>query len=197
MSFVEKAVTVLKNEGIILVPTDTHFAIAASPFCQSAMGKMGRLKVSLQEQAVTLCFSDAAKIWRWVDASHWQRAKVERCSQLFWPGALKITLPKKKDVLPLLDGGDHIALVCVKNRLLKEIIDAFDNPLAVIPATRAAEHERLVSFTLAREDVGDRVDLVVPSNSKNFCRQATTHISLLDDKVTVLRQGDLEINGFL
>ncbi|WP_435954995.1 L-threonylcarbamoyladenylate synthase [Dryocola sp. BD626] len=197
MSFIEKAVTVLRNEGVILVPTDTHYALAANPLCQHAMEKLAALQQTLRVDEMTYCFNEVSGIWRWIEVTPWQRLKIELLSQLYWPGALKMTLRRQRGVLPYSPAGDELSVVCVKNTLLRGIIAAFDHPLVVIPAASLAEKGPLVSFTLAREGLGDIVDLVVPSNSKNTCRQATTHISLLNDIVTLIRPGELDISDFL
>ena len=44
MSFIDKAITVLRNSGIILIPTDTHFALAADPYSPDAVEKLTLLK---------------------------------------------------------------------------------------------------------------------------------------------------------
>ncbi|TAT62428.1 hypothetical protein EGM92_16240, partial [Enterobacter cloacae] len=93
--------------------------------------------------------------------------------------------------------GDILPVVCVKNSQMRTIISRLGRPLVVIPAGYPQDEGDLVSFTLAREDMGDCVDLVVPSNCKNPSRTATTHISLLDDKVSILRHGELDISSLL
>ncbi len=194
MSFVEKAVTVLQNGGIILVPTDTHFALAASPFCPEAVDKMTMLKASLSVKEMTLCFCELTEIWPWVEVSQWQKGKLEALSRAYWPGTLKISLQKKPQSVIILEEGDMVSVVCVKNSQLRSIISLLQSPLMVIPAGSQQDTRNLVSFTLAREGMGDMVDLVVPSNSKNSNTTATTHISLEGDKVSILRSGDLDIS---
>ncbi len=194
MSFAEKAVTVLQNGGVILVPTDTHFALAVSPFCPEAVDKMTMLKASLSVKEMTLCFCELAEIWDWVEVSQWQKCKIETLSKSYWPGTLKISLQKKRLSTLMPDEGDVVSVVCVKNSQIRSIISLLNSPLIVIPAGSQQDTSDLVSFTLAREDMGDIVDLVVPSNSKNSNRTATTHISLLDDKISIIRSGELDIS---
>ncbi|RWR01434.1 hypothetical protein ED28_13145 [[Pantoea] beijingensis] len=197
MSFVDKATTVLRNSGTILIPTDTHFALAADPFCPDAVEKMTLLKTSLCAKELTFCFCDVADIWEWVDVSPWQRNKIETLSRACWPGPLKISLRKNPRATALVGTGAILPVVCVKNSQMRNIISRLGRPLVVIPAGYPQDENDLVSFTLAREDMGDIVDLVVPSNCKNPSRMATTHISLLDDKVSVIRHGELDISRFL
>ncbi|MBK4716657.1 MULTISPECIES: L-threonylcarbamoyladenylate synthase [Tenebrionibacter/Tenebrionicola group] len=194
MLFLDKAVAILQNGGIILVPTDTHFALAASPYCPEAVEKMVMLKSSLSVNEMTLCFCEMAEIWPWVEVSPWQKRKIEALSRAYWPGALKISLKKKKQSMFLPCEGDIVSVVCVKNRQIRSIISLLKGPLVVIPAGCQQNTSHLVSFTRAREYMGDMVDLVVPSNSKVSNKEATTHISLLDDKLSIIRHGEIEIS---
>ncbi len=197
MSFVDKAITVLRNSGTILIPTDTHFALAADPFCPDAVEKMTLLKTSLCAKELTFCFCDVADIWEWVDVSPWQRSKMDALSRAFWPGPLKISLRKNRQAPSLAGSGATLSVVCVKNSQMRSIIRQLGRPLVVIPAGYPQDENSLVSFTLAREDMGDIVDLVVPSNCRSPSRLATTHISLLDDKISVIRHGELDISSLL
>ncbi|ADF63510.1 MULTISPECIES: L-threonylcarbamoyladenylate synthase [Enterobacter] len=197
MSFIDKAITVLRNSGIILIPTDTHFALAADPYSPDAVEKLTLLKRSPCTREMTFCFCELADIWEWVDVSPWQRSKIEMLSRACWPGTLKISLRKKQRADFLPGAGDILPVVCVKNSQMRTIISRLGRPLVVIPAGYPQDEGDLVSFTLAREDMGDCVDLVVPSNCKNPSRTATTHISLLDDKVSILRHGELDISSLL
>ncbi|MFK3661295.1 L-threonylcarbamoyladenylate synthase [Scandinavium sp. NPDC088450] len=197
MSFTDKAVSVLQKGGIILVPTDTHFALAADPFCPDAVSKLMLLKTSLSVKDITLCFCDLTGIWAWVEVSQWQRNKIEVLSRAFWPGTLKVHLQKRQQEAALPGEGNTVSVVCVKNHQMRNIISRLGRPLMVIPAGAQQHTGGLVSFTIAREDLGDWVDLVVPSNSKNLTRQATTHISLLNDQVSILRRGELDISALL
>ncbi|EKS9204615.1 L-threonylcarbamoyladenylate synthase [Enterobacter cloacae] len=197
MSFIDKAITVLRNSGIILIPTDTHFALAADPYSPDAVEKLTLLKRSPCTREMTFCFCELADIWEWVDVSPWQRSKIEMLSRACWPGTFKISLRKKQRADFLPGAGDILPVVCVKNSQMRTIISRLGRPLVVIPAGYPQDEGDLVSFTLAREDMGDCVDLVVPSNCKNPSRTATTHISLLDDKVSILRHGELDISSLL
>lgn len=89
MSFIDKAITVLRNSGIILIPTDTHFALAADPYSPDAVEKLTLLKRSPCTREMTFCFCELADIWEWVDVSPWQRSKIEMLSRPAGPAPLK------------------------------------------------------------------------------------------------------------
>jgi hypothetical protein len=79
MSFIDKAITVLRNSGIILIPTDTHFALAADPYSPDAMEKLTLLKRSPGTREMTFCFCELADIWEWWMSARGKEAKL-KCS---------------------------------------------------------------------------------------------------------------------
>ncbi|MEN5018579.1 Sua5/YciO/YrdC/YwlC family protein [Erwinia sp. Eh17-17] len=193
MSFIDLAVECLKQDGVILVPTDTHYALAASPFSQSAAQRLSKMKTQKMEQA-TLCVTSIQNLLPWVALSSWQHEQLHFFAQRYWPGPLKFLLPKSDQVPenPLMPG-ESVAVLCNRNCLLNTTIAALEHPLMVLPAIAATASGGLVSMTAARDNFGTQVDMVLPSNNRNQCSHATTFVSLLDDWVELLRHGDVII----
>lgn len=197
MSFIHHTVNLLNNDGVILVPTDTHFALAASSDSELAMRRLLAFKQELAVTTLTFCFAESQSIWPWVQVSAWQRQQIERLGKKFWPGALKLSVKGQGKLTQYLAADKVITVSCVRNVLLCQLIQQLDKPLAVIPAFCPEPFEPLVSFTRARECFGSRVDWVVPSNNKPRYHHATTHLSLLEDRLTVIRAGALDLSGYL
>ncbi|WLS79029.1 Sua5/YciO/YrdC/YwlC family protein [Erwinia pyri] len=193
MSFIDLAVDCLKRDGVILVPTDTHYALAASPFSASAAQRLSEMKAQKTEQA-TLCVTGINNLLPWVTLNGWQREQLHFFAQRYWPGPLKFLLPKSDRVPenPLMSGSS-VAVLCNHNSLLNATIDALGHPLMVLPASVTTASDGLVSMTAARDNFGALVDMVIPSNNRNQCSHATTFVSLLDNRVELLRRGDVII----
>lgn len=195
MSFIDSAVICLQQDGVILVPTDTHYALAINPFSELACQRLEGLKDKDHLDQVSFCISHTDLLWPWVALSPWQEIQLKQLSAQYWPGPLKILLPKSQ-IAPnhsfMHDGS--LAVVCNKNKLLNSIIDKLGCPLAVLPATQSDTGTGLVSMTTARDNFGSVVDMVVPTNNRNACILATTFVSLLDKRVKILRQGDILLN---
>lgn len=145
------------------------------------------------EQA-TLCVTSINNLLPWVTLNGWQREQLHFFAQRYWPGPLKILLPKSDRVPenPLMPG-ESVAVLCNHNSLLNATIVALGHPLMVLPASAATAYDGLVSMTAARDNFGARVDMVLPSNNRNQCSNAPTFVSLLDDRVELLRLGDVII----
>lgn len=197
MSFIDNTVALLSHHGVILVPTDTHYALAASPISLPAMAKLQAFKQELAISTLTFCFADRQQVWPWIEATPWQRQQIERLGKKFWPGALKLRVNASIKAVKDLAVDEAITLSCVRNQLLNQLIQKLDTPLAVIPALYPRQSAELVSFTKAREYFGSRVDRVVPSNNKPPVHQATTYLSLLDDKFDLLRAGAVDLTHYI
>lgn len=197
MSFIERVINILNNDGTILVPSDTHFAIAVNPNSAKALDWLVNQKSILNVKEITFCFTELEQIWDWIDVSAWERIQLDILSNTFWPGPLKISLKASEAAFNNILPDKSIAVVCVKNAIFREIITVLGMALAVIPAGYYGNSTKLVSFTKAREGFGTAVDLVVPTRNKNMQTKATTHISLINDTITILRQGELDITDYL
>jgi len=81
------------------------------------------------------------------------------------------------------------------NRLLNAIVVALGHPLMVLPARVNAAASGLVNMTSARANFGEWVDMVIPSNNRNQCSIATTFVSLLNNRIELLRRGDIIIEA--
>lgn len=193
MSFIDLAAQCLKEDGVLLVPTDTHYALAASPFSHPAAKRLCQMKAQNVEQA-TLCVTGINNLLSWVTLNDWQREQLHFLAQRYWPGPLKLQLPKSSLVPehPLLQGAS-VAVLCNHNSLLNAIIAALGDPLLVLPASTVSATDGLVSMTAARDNFGTLVDMVIPSNNRNQCSHATTFVSLLNNRIELLRHGDVII----
>jgi L-threonylcarbamoyladenylate synthase len=160
---IQRAVEVLKAGGLVAMPTETVYGLAADANNVSAINKIfsskGRpsghplivhiaqaeLNVSNDQQAT----SDA---WREI-LSQWSRDVSPEALILaneFWPGPLTMILPKAKNVLLELTGGQEtIGIRCPQHPIAQQLLKEFGGGLAAPSANRfgrisptTAEHVR-------------------------------------------------------
>jgi L-threonylcarbamoyladenylate synthase len=160
---IQRAVEVLKAGGLVAMPTETVYGLAADANNVSAINKIfsskGRpsghplivhiaqaeLNVSNDQQAT----SDA---WREI-LSQWSRDVSPEALILaneFWPGPLTMILPKAKNVLLEVTGGQEtIGIRCPQHPIAQQLLIEFGGGLAAPSANRfgrisptTAEHVR-------------------------------------------------------
>lgn len=106
---VEKAVEVLRNGGIVLLPTDTVFGLCCRIDNEKALERLFQIKKRELSQAVPILVSSTDMVKEYVKTFS---KDVEQLMETYWPGGLTIVLPCKKDkVLPLVRGkGDTVGV---------------------------------------------------------------------------------------
>lgn len=109
-SAIEAAAAILRSGGIVGVPTDTVYGLAADPFRAGATDRLFKLKrrprtfelpvlVADVEQALTLAITAPPA--------------ASRLMARFWPGALTVVLPRRPDLNADLGSDDEtIGLRC-------------------------------------------------------------------------------------
>src|SRR5436305_11941739 len=77
----------IRNGGLVCVPTDTLYGLAADPFSAAAVARVFRVKGRGAERALPLIAADAAQV-----ETHLGRltAMGQRLANRFWPGPLTL-----------------------------------------------------------------------------------------------------------
>jgi L-threonylcarbamoyladenylate synthase len=99
LSLVQRAASVISSGGVVIVPTETFYALAADPFNQNAVERIFSIKVRSEQKPLPLiaCSKKAA-----VRLAGTPPENVERLMNAFWPGSLTILLECSAPVSPLL-----------------------------------------------------------------------------------------------
>jgi tRNA threonylcarbamoyl adenosine modification protein (Sua5/YciO/YrdC/YwlC family) len=190
---VEEAVRRLRAGEVIAVPTDTVYGVAVDPFQPGAVDRLFAAKERPKDVAVPILVASAADLAGLVEGEVdvFARRLVER----FWPGALTIVLPRKRDLGDLDLGGDPatIGVRCPDHRLVRALCREV-GPLATTSANRHKEPTPPDAAGVA-EALGDAVALVLDGG---VCEGApSTVVSVLDDEVTILREGRITTDQLL
>ena len=112
---IESAVTVIRNCGVVAIPTDTLYGLAASAFEETAIEKIFKLKGRPNSMAIPLIIAEPNDINKWainIPDVAWDLAKH------FWPGALTIILERGSMIPHYLGGDPHTIGFRVPNHLI-------------------------------------------------------------------------------
>lgn len=104
---IQKAVDVLKNGGIVLLPTDTVFGLCCRIDDAKALERLFAIKKRDVSQAVPILVSSTDMVKEYVLPFN---EKVEQLMEQYWPGGLTIVLPCKKEKVSALVRGDGDSL---------------------------------------------------------------------------------------
>jgi L-threonylcarbamoyladenylate synthase len=156
--FWEEARAVLKGNGIIAVPTDTFYALAANPFHEAALSRLFALKQRAPEKPVLLLVDGQAMLKQLVrEVPNPARRLMEK----FWPGSLTIIFPGQPHLPRLLTAGTGtIGVRHPRQPLTCRLITALGYPITGTSANRAGRAPLTRADEVFRE-FGDEVDLIL------------------------------------
>ena len=152
-----EAVECLKSGGIVAIPTDTVYGLAADPFNASAVQRLYTLKGRPDGKPIPLVLSS-------IDDVHRVAQNLPdyffHLTNLFWPGGLTIIV-EAKDLLPVLTaGGNTIGVRIPNNPLLLKILQTFGGPAAITSANLSGEPPATSAQEIG-EELASRIDVIV------------------------------------
>lgn len=125
---IKKAIEILKNGGIVIYPTDTAFGIGCRIDNHKAVDRLFVLRRRPETQAMPVLVSSIDMALAYFDSpSHIVRHLVNT----YWPGALTIVSPCKKELIysSIRGGGKTVGLRMPNHEVPLKIIEAVGAPI--------------------------------------------------------------------
>ena len=189
-------ISLLEQEELVAIPTETVYGLAADATKSNAVKKIFALKKRPHFNPLIAHISDIKMAKSYGIFS----ATAEKLAAHFWPGPLTLIVPQgEKSCSDLVTSGlNTIGLRIPKSNITQELIRLFGKPLAApsanVSGTLSPTHPDHV-----RSSFGANSPVILDDGACNIGLESTI-ISILDDKVTLLRQGGIsqsEIEDFL
>lgn len=133
-----KIVQILKNDGVISVPTDTVFGICARINSKIAHDKLMKVKNRSAEKSFPIMCANEEQIKSIAVVDE----KVEKIINAFMPGPITIVL-KKNNSLPkyVTNGKNTIAVRMATSKLIEDLIIKTECPIFMTSANQSGEAE--------------------------------------------------------
>jgi L-threonylcarbamoyladenylate synthase len=156
---IARAVEVLRNGGLVAVPTETVYGLAARADKAEAVAAIYRAKGRPDFNPLIVHVPDVEVAERL--ALFDERAR--RLARAFWPGALTMVLPRREDA-PLAEavtaGLPTVALRCPAHPAMRELLAVADLPLAAPSANRSGGVSPTTAAHVAAS-LGAKVDVIM------------------------------------
>lgn len=182
---VAKAVRVLRDGGLVGLPTETVYGLAADARNESAVRHVFSTKGRPLGHPLIVHVADVDEARRW--SSDWPQA-AERLADEFWPGPLTLVVRRHRDVLDAVTGGrDTVALRVPNHPLAISVLRAFGGGLVAPSANLFGK----VSPTTAQhvaDDLGGAVDYVLDGGPCRIGLESTI-VDCSVDPPQILRPG--------
>lgn len=181
------AADILLSSGLVAIPTETVYGLAANGLDPEAVAKIFIAKGRPQDNPLILHVSEASEMERFC---HHIPESAYRLAEAFWPGPLTMVLPARDCVPKCTTAGlSTVAIRCPDNDITRQIIRLAGVPLAAPsanlsgkPSTTTAQH--------VHHDHDGRIDAIVDGGP---CRVGveSTIVDLSDGTPRLLRPGGI------
>jgi L-threonylcarbamoyladenylate synthase len=182
-----EAVAVIRDGGIVALPTDTVYGIAVSIDTPDGIERLFAAKQRPPDRAIALLIADAAQAGRLGVLN----GAATALAGAFWPGGLTLVLPRRPGrKLPAL-GGDAAEVPTVGVRVpdhpAPRALARAVGPLPTTSANRSGEPEARDADEIEAL-LGSAVDLILDGGPAHG-GPASTVVDTTADPVRILRQG--------
>ena len=180
---IERAAAVLKNGGLVAVPTDTVYGVAALAHDSQAIERIYRVKERSENKAIAVLIGDISQLSS-VSASQTEPAR--RLAEAFWPGGLTLVLPRHASLPENLSPQPTIGVRMPDHAFTRRLL-ALTGPLATSSGNLSGgPNPRNAQEVLAQLD--GRIELVLDGGDAPGGVPSTV-VDCTGDGIVILRQG--------
>lgn len=193
-SAISRAVEILREGGLVAIPTETVYGLAADATNGQGVAGIFAAKGRPQFNPLIAHVADIEMAERYVRFDPLSR----KLAETFWPGPLTIVLPiimplneaqAMPPIHPLVSAGLDTLAVRMPQGRVRDVIKILDHPLAAPSANRSGR----ISPTSAQavmNDLGEKIDLILDSGPCGVGVESTI-IKVEGETIHLLRPGGL------
>ncbi|MEL7230166.1 MAG: L-threonylcarbamoyladenylate synthase [Pseudomonadota bacterium] len=184
----KRAAAILRSGGLVAVPTETVYGLAADATNADAVAGIYAAKGRPSFNPLIIHVDSVAMAQRYGRFD----GRAHRLAEHFWPGPLTLVVPLTENhgLAPAVTAGLNSVAIRQPSGPMAALATALDHPLAAPSANSSGR----VSPTMAQHvaaDLGTKVDLILDNGSCPVGLESTI-ISLVADTALLLREGGLD-----
>lgn len=186
---IENACEILKNGGVVGIPTETVYGLAANAYDPIAIEKIFKAKGRPQDNPLIVHIANIDTVYEIAK----DIPKVALCcAQKFWPGPLTIVLNKTDKIPNCVSAGlSTVAVRMPENKTAREVILKSGLPLAA-PSANISGSPSPTSANHVINDLDGKIDAVLMGEDCTVGVESTV-ISLAGDHPVLLRPGGVTL----
>ncbi len=189
---IEAAAQILRNGGLVGMPTETVYGLAANALDEKAVNSIFIAKGRPSDNPLIVHISCIEEIEKYGLVREIPTS-AKKLAQSFWPGPLTIIMPKGEAVPSATTGGlDSIAIRLPSHAVARELIKTAGCPLAA-PSANLSGSPSPTTAQHVFEDLNGRIPLIIDGGSSDVGLESTV-ITLCTEIPTVLRPGKVTLD---
>lgn len=191
LRFINKAVNILSEGGVVIYPTDTVYGIGCDIFCKEALERIFLIKNDSSSKLFSFICSDLKDIARYAKVSDY----AYRTMKHLLPGPYTFILPAAREVPKKLWSNRKTVGIRVPNHPVSlSIVKELGHPIISTSATNRKGEILYDPFEI-RNIFNSQVDLMLASG--NLIGDPSSVIDLSDDEPEVIREGAGDVSLFV
>lgn len=190
----ENAVSMLKNKGTVVYPTETCYGLGCDPEDGVAVEKIFQIKGRDKNKPVLLI---AHNVSAFLDYVEWNET-LQDLARAYWPGPLTIITSVKvgSKLAPGVKGGDHtVAIRVTSHPFASRLTEAFGRPIVSTSANLSGLESPYTIHSVTEMFNGREhtPDLIIDAGDLPIQKPSTIVRIESDGRKTVVRQGGIVI----
>jgi len=190
LRYINKAITVLKEGGVIIYPTDTVYGIGCDIFNKQALDRVRGIKSNPDIKLLSFICPDLKDIAKYAKVSDYAYKTMKR----LLPGPYTFILPAAKNVpKKLWSKRKTVGIRIPDHPVALKIVEGLGNPI-VSTSTSTRKGELLIDPIEIKSVFNFQVDLMLASG--NLIGKPSSVIDLSGEEPVIVREGAGDISIF-
>lgn len=186
-----RAASTLQKGGLVAIPTETVYGLAANAFDESSVLKVFEAK---KRPAFDPLIVHCAGMDMVREVSREFPPELKVLTDRFWPGPLTVVVPKSTRVPDLVTSGmDTVGIRIPNHPLTLELLRAIPFPVAA-PSANPFTYVSPTSAAHVAAQLGEQVDYILDGGNSKVGIESTI-IRYRNEQIEVLRLGGLSIEA--
>ena len=175
----------LKNNGLVILPTETVYGLAANAFSDEACKRIFTAKGRAQDNPLIVHVSDKDMIYEIAEKPN---ELEEKLIDSFMPGPFTLILNRKKCICNTVTCfGETVGIRMPKHGIIHEVIKKCNLPLAA-PSANVSSKPSGTCIDDIKDEFEGKVDIIVDGGKSNIGIESTV-VKVIDNIPVILRPG--------
>src|SRR5574344_567591 len=183
----EDCCKIIKNDGVIIFPTETVYGIGANATSKEAVEKIFKIKKRPLNKAINIMVADINQIEKYAIIKNDIERKI---IQKFMPGPITIILNKKNVIPDIVTAGNaKIGIRIPDNKIALEILKQCKVPIAA-PSANISGEESGINIQSIQSDFDGKIDAFIDGGTSKLA-QASAIVEVVNNEIIIHRQGKI------
>jgi len=184
-----KVAEILKSGGLVAIPTETVYGLAANALKNECVLKIFEVKKRPFFDPLILHVNSLESAMKYADFTDERLLKLAKA---FWPGPLTLLLPKKEVVPDLVTSGlSRVALRVPRHSLSLQLLQHIDFPLAA-PSANPFGYISPTSPEHVNKQLGNEIEYILDGGTCTVGLESTI-VGEEEGEICIYRLGGLEL----